>query len=95
MKLPKTTEQFALSLLWSFAVIIWISYILVHYGGDKGILNLLIGFMTGGAAGGIFGVYFMAQQTKKVDPPTGTTVKDTTIKEVTTVPAETITSPQT
>ncbi len=91
MRLPKTTEQFALALIWSFAVILWISYILIHYGQDKGILNLLIGFMTGGVAGGVFGVYFMAQQTKKTDiPPVGTTTEETTTTKATTLPTDKI-----
>lgn len=91
MKLPKTTEQFTLAIIWSFAVIIWISYILIHYGQDKGILNLLIGFMTGGVAGGVFGVYFMAQQTKKTEiPPPGNTTQETTTTIATNLPTDKI-----
>ncbi len=86
-RIEKVDRQFALAIIWSLAVIVWISYILAHYGGDKGILNLLIGFMTGGAAGGIFGVYFMSNQSKKTDKPPGTTTDSTTIvNETTTQP---------
>lgn len=89
MKLPKTTEQFALALIWSGAVIVWISYILMHYGQDKGILNLLIGFMTGGVAGGIFGVYFMSSISKKTEPPPpGTITQETTTTTATILPTD-------
>lgn len=67
-KLEKTDKQFVMAMIWSAAIIYWITYILMKFAsGDKGILNLLIGFMTGTSAT-ILGVYFVTQMNKKTDP---------------------------
>lgn len=65
----KTDKQFAMALIWSAAIIFWITFILLKFASaDKGILNLLIGFMTGTAAT-ILGVYFVTQMNKKPNQP--------------------------
>lgn len=64
---------------------IW--FILLKYGDHIEILTLLIGFICGKISS-VDGVYLGSTVQKKVDPPPGTTVTDTTIKAVTTVAPE-------
>lgn len=46
-----------LAYIWSFAVIIFVGYIIVRFGEYKEILTLIIGFITG-VAGTILALYF-------------------------------------
>lgn len=89
MKIPKVTEQFTLAIMWSFAAIGWITFILIKYGGDKGVLNLIIGLISGAIINSLFGTYFSANTTKKTDVPPGTTTTtDAVVKTVTTAPTD-------
>lgn len=86
--------RFILALFWSLFCALSIGYIIVHYGDDKNILLLIIGFLTGGVMGGIMGVYFNGSNEKKDHTP-GTTITDATIKTVTTTPPPENASPTT
>ena len=84
-RVEKVDRQFALAVIWSAAIIYWVTYILIKFAAmDKGILNLLIGFMTGTAAT-ILGVYFVSQMQKKPEKPPGTTIDSTTIVNETSI----------
>lgn len=74
MKEHAKDVRLILSYFWSFMCAIYIGYILVKFGGEKEILTLIIGLISGTILGGIFGVWFSATSIKKdATPPTTTT----------------------
>lgn len=71
----KLTEiRGVLALVWSFATIYFIDYILKHFGNEKEILTLIIGLLSGSIIGGIFGTYFGGTHRK----PTETITEENT-----------------
>lgn len=87
MKIPKTTEQFIVSMVFLILFIPMIWFILIKYGDHIEILTLLIGFVCGKISS-VDAVYLGSTIQKKPDPPPGTTVTDTSIKTVTTTPPD-------
>lgn len=82
MKSQFLDPRFILAMFWSLFCALSIGYIIVHYGDDKNILLLIIGFLTGGVMGGIMGVYFNGSNDKKPD----TKITETKTLETTTSP---------
>ena len=56
-------------------VIIFVSYIAIVHGDDKGTLNLLIGFVMG-LMTGVMGVYFNSSNKPPLNKPTGETIAE-------------------
>lgn len=70
----KNIREF-LAVLWSFAAIIMLGYVLVRFGDKVEILTLIIGTLTGTIIGGIYGYYFSS--THKDKPTSSETVTTT------------------
>lgn len=83
MKQILLDPRFILAAFWSIFCALSLGYIIIHYGDDKNILLLVIGFLTGGIMGGIMGVYFNGSNDKKDHPPAGTTTADVSITATT------------
>lgn len=85
---PRTPSEFEqkvranLAYIWTFAVIILISYTLWAYGHILAVLTLLLGFITG-TSNNINGVFFGGTPATKKSEPTVTTNADTTNVTVT------------
>jgi Mn2+/Fe2+ NRAMP family transporter len=54
-----------LAYFWSVIAAILLFYILIRWGQEKEILTLIIGILGGTVIGGIFGVYFGGQASRK------------------------------
>ena len=76
-----------LAKFWSFVGAALLFYILIMYGGEKEILTLVIGIVSGTILGGIFGVYFGGTMQKPAPAgQQGTTTADISAT-VTTTPS--------
>ncbi len=64
----KNIREF-LAVMWSFAAIIMLGYVLVMYGDKIEILTLIIGTLTGTIIGGIYGYYFSSTHKDKPVTP--------------------------
>lgn len=88
MKLPKTTEQFIVSMVFLILFIPMIWFILLKYGDHIEILTLLIGFICGKISS-VDGVYLGSTVQKKQEmPPPGNTTQETTITTATNLPTD-------
>ncbi len=67
-KMQRFDTRSAIAIIWTFACIYFIGYILVRFGDQKEILTLIIGLISGTILGSIFGTYFGATPTNKPNP---------------------------
>ena len=64
-----------LAYFWSFISALILIYIVIIYGADKAIINLIIGFIVGTVGTSLFGYYF-SDSAKKPEPTVTTPVSN-------------------
>lgn len=84
----KFDTRSAIAIIWTFACIWFIGYILVRFGDQKEILTLIIGLISGTILGSIFGTYFGATPTNKPNMPAGSSSAEITASITTEPPPD-------
>lgn len=84
-------ERRNLAYFWSITAAGLLWYILIKYGGEKEILTLIIGIISGTLLGGIFGVYFAGVVTNKPTSSATTESGDVNVNSTETTPEAPIT----